>query len=527
MGLRQKLDEEEQALLEIISDPIWLGEFLRSTADGETDMNVWPKELWGYRDYQRQFLSDTSEFIVYTGGRAIGKCQPASSRIYTTEGYKAISELYKREYFIVYALDERSQEIVQRRAVITHDKVAPCYTITTESGYTFTSTALHPILTPEGWRLMDDLKENDYVAVTTRLPHESNLAALQWHELRLLGYILLMPIFRAETKILPRYKRIGAELETISDALLTTWHKDFDGRYSFHHKAGPFKHPITSLLEQCRLYSMMRKWGAKRIPRIIKQERLDHIAIFIEGLFAQFATITAREISINVPHSIFANDLQELLLRFGIESRIIPEGEEYRVELLNYRAVYRFLKTFDLPGINVGQLQPPPASNDINDSMRYDRITSKYQSHVMTNTYAVHVYEHNNYIGDNLHVHNSVVLEDKIVYDIVNSQTQYPVTPEMVLVTANQAQMGPLADRIITRFTASSFLKDFLRNNVNKSAGTMTFPRKGKPFIFRMRIAGSNDQSNMVGLHIPKIIGDEAQLFPLPAYTQLDIRLAI
>ena len=131
------------------------------------------------------------------------------------------------------------------------------------------------------------------------------------------------------------------------------------------------------------------------------------------------------------------------------------------------------------------------------------------------------MYEHNNYIGDNLYVHNSVVLEDKMVFDIVNSNAEFPVTPEMVLVTSNQAQMTPLQNRLILRFGSSKFLKDFLRGNVNKSTGVMTFPRKGKPFILTMRIAGSRGENNMVGLHIPKIVGDEMQLFPLPAWTQL------
>lgn len=521
MPLRQKLDSDELALLEIVSDPIWLNEFLRSTADGETDKNVYPAEAWNFRDYQRQFLTDQTEFVLYTGGRAIGKCSPSGSRIYTTEGYKTLGELSKRPYFIAYAIDETTKEIVQRRAVTIKDKLSAASTIITESGFKFAGTDVHPILTPDGWRLMADLKENDYVAVVTRLPHESTNAALQWHELRILGYIILLTRFRAEAKIKPRFKKIGAELEVIADRLIANWHKDFDGNYSIHQKRGPFKHPITSLLEQSSMFHSLRQYGARRIPTLIMQERLDNIAVFIEALFAQFAELSTTNIKIKLPNDLFSEDLQELLLRFGIESRIYSVDTEWYLELLDYRAIYRFWNTFTLPGVSVGQLQVPAATNDVNDSMRFERIVSKFQSHRMTDTFAVSVYEHNNYIGDNLYVHNSVVLEDKMVYDIVNSQEQFPVTPEMVLVTSNQAQMTPLQNRIILRFTASKFLKDFLRGNVNKSTGVMTFPRKGRPFIFTMRIAGSRGENNMVGLHIPKIVGDEAQLFPLPAYTQL------
>lgn len=521
--LKQKLDAEEMALLEIIEDPIWFGEFMRGTADGEIDKNVWPKgQVWKYRGYQREFLSDTSEFILYTGGRAIGKCQPSGARVYTTEGYKTIGELAKRKYFITYALDPHSMSVVQRRAVITKDKLSEAYTIKTESGHTFVSTKLHPILTPDHYKLMADIQIGDYVAVATKLPHESNNAALQWHELRIIGYVFLMDTFRAERNIKPRSKKIGAEIEVIADRLVVNWHKDFDGNYKLVHKQGPYKHPLTTLLEQVRLNNAMRQYGVKCVPDIIKEERLENIAVFIEAVFAQYAELSTRKVSIKLPHIQVALDFQELLLRFGIESKISGKDKEWVLDLLDYRAVYRFWKTFQLPGVTVGQMEMPPATLDATEYMRFEKVTAKYLSHEKTNTYAVHVYEFNNYIGDNLYVHNSVVLEDKIMYNIVNSYEEFPITPEMVFVTANQAQMSMPQSRFISRFTASPFLKDFLKGKINKSIGIMEFPRKnGGSLKFWMRIAGSNGEQNMVGLHLPRIVGDECQLFPLPAYTQL------
>lgn len=522
MALRQKLDDEELALLEIVEDPIWLGEFLRSTSDGETDKNVWPTDEWNYRDYQRQFLSDTSEFILYTGGRAIGKCSPSGSRVYTSEGYQTLRQLARKPYFIAYTVDPATLEVVQRRAVVVEDKLSSAFTLVTESGHKFVGTENHPILTPDGYKLIADLNENDYVAVATKLPYESINAALQWHELRILGYVLLKDTFRAEYSIKPKYKKIGAEIEVIADKLITKWEKDFEGNYKIVQKRGPFKHPITSLLEQASLFHSLRQYGLRRIPSIIMTERLDNIAIFIEALFAQYATLSIQEVSLNTLTETISEQLQELLLRFGIESRINNNNNGiWKLELLDYRAIYRFWNTFQIPGVSVGRLPLPPNTTDATEFMRFDKIVSKHQSHKLTNTFAVHVYEFNNYIGDNLYVHNSVVLEDKMVYDIVNSREEFPVTPEMALVTANQAQMTPLQNRLILRFSASSFLKDFLRGNINKSTGVMTFPRKGRPFILTMRIAGSRGENNMVGLHIPRIVGDEAQLFPLPAYTQL------
>lgn len=521
--LKQKLDAEELALLEIVEDSIWFGEFMRRTADGEINDNVWPKgDPWKYRDYQREFLSDTSEFILYTGGRAIGKCQPSGARIYTTKGYKTIGELGREKYFIAYAIDPKSMELVQRRALIVRDKLSPAYTIRTESGFEFVSTGVHPILTPDGYKLMDDLNVDDYVAVATKLPHESTNSALQWHELRMLGYIFLNDVYRSNRKIKPRYTKIGLELEVISDRLLTTWNKDFNGHYTLKQTAGPYKHPVNSLLDQMRMYNAFREYGAKKIPAMIKEERLSNIQVFIEAVFAQFATISQREITLSLQHKDLANDFQELLLRFGIETKISSVGSLWLLSLRDYRAVYTFFKTFILPGVSVGQLEVPPAVEHVTDYMRYEKITNKWLSHKITDTYAVHVYDYNNYLGDNIFVHNSVVLEDKLIHAIVNSHDEFPITPEMVFVTANQAQMSMPQSRFISRFTASPFLKDFLKGKINKSIGIMEFPRKqGGPLKFWMRIAGSNGEQNMVGLHLPRIVGDEAQLFPLPAYTQL------
>jgi len=520
MGLKQKISKEDIALLEIIEDEVWLGQFLRTTGDGQVDKSLWPSIEWNYRDYQKQFLTDRSEFILYTGGRAIGKCSPSGARIYTTEGYKKLGQLSRRPYFITYALTPE-MTIEQRRAVAIHDTLSSAYTVVTESGHTFVGTVNHPLLTPEGYKPISLLKEGNYVAVATYLPHESTNNALKWHELRLLGYILLMPLFTAQAKIMPRYKKIGAELEVIADRMLLTWHKDFDGNYTLKRKAGPFKHPITSLLEETRLKEALHDYGAKRIPDIIKSERLENIQVFIESLFAQFATISQTKIELKVANTIMAQDIQELLLRFGVESKIYEYMSQWYVELLDYRAVYRFLTTFTLPGISVGTLPLPPSTNDATEFMRYDKITSIYMSHTITDVYAVYVYEDENYISDNVFVHNSVIIEDKLIYEIVNHDREFPVTHESVLVTPNQAQMTPLLNKLIIRFTSSPLLRGFLNNNVNRSEGTMKFTIKQRPMIFHFRIAGSRGENNMIGLHLPRIRADETQLFPLEAWTQL------
>lgn len=522
MAIRQKLEEDDLALLEIIEDPIWLGEFLRSTNDGETDQALHPPKPWYYRDYQRQFLGDDTEFILYTGGRAIGKCQPAGARILTDKGYQTITELLDEDAFIVYTLTQE-MNIEQRRAILTFDKETAVFKITTESGHTVDATANHPMLTPKGYVLLQDLSPGDYIAVATQLPYESTRSALTWAELRLLGYIFLRGKFRAEQAILPRYKKIGAELEIIADRMILNWHKDrYTGAYKLRQKPGPFKHPVTSLLQELRLWHAFRQYGAARIPKMLKQERLENIQVFLEAVFAQYGELSQNKVSLKIQYYMVVEDFQELLLRFGIETRITQHSDHYLLETLDERAAYRFWNRFVLPGVGVGQLRQPPSTDDATEFMRFDRIQSIVQVSTKAPTYAIHVYDTENYISNNVFVHNSVVLEDKIVYEVVNKDLTFPITQESVLVTPNQAQMTPLLNKIILRFTTSRFLRDFLKNNVNRAEGTMKFfMQQGKPMIFNFRIAGSRGENNMVGLHIPRIRGDEMQLFPLNAFTQL------
>lgn len=523
MAIHQKLTEDEISLLEIFEDPIWLGEFLRSTSDGEIDPTLHPPIKWKYRDYQRQFLSDRSEFILYTGGRAIGKCQPATARLLTPDGYRTLGELFKEHASVIYSLTPDMQ-LEQRRCVITFDRRCEIYEVTTESGHKVTGTANHPLLTPNGYKLIRDLSPIDYIAVTTFLPNDSGRQALQWHELRIIGYMSLRaPVTFPSSKIAPRFKRIAAEIEEISDRLHTNWHKDKDtGEYSLHRPLGPFKHPITSLWHELRMYHSMHQYGLKRIPDMIKRECIQNVKIFLEAVFAQYAELSQTKITLSLRHRILCEDFQELLLRFGIETKFTQlSSTQYMFETLDERAAYRFWTKLDLPGVAVEQMRLPPATEDVTEFMRFDRITNIVQTYKDSPTYAVYVYGTNNYISDNVFVHNTVVLEDKFVYDVINQDIQFKVTKESVLTTPNQAQMTPLLNKLILRFTSGKLLKEFLRNQINRSEGTMKFTVQGKPLIFNFRIAGSRGENNLVGLHVPRITGDEMQLFPQGAFTQM------
>jgi hypothetical protein len=237
---------------------------------------------------------------------------------------------------------------------------------------------------------------------------------------------------------------------------------------------------------------------------------------FLEALFAQYGEVDRVECSLTVPSKNVARQIQELLLRFGVETLIRDSTTIYTRD---ERAVYRFLTQFTIPGYRVGHLRLPPQSFDFHEEYRFDPITHIKRSFAWT--YAVQVEDNHTYVVENLHTHNSLVLEDKILFDVINHEVQLEETTELVLTTANQNQLTPILDRLVQRVYGSTILKAFVSNGLNRQKGTFDLRVGDNDIRIHTRVAGSRGENNMVGLHLPRAIIDETQIFPINSFKQL------
>ena len=527
--LKAKLDDSELALLEIIEDPVWLNEFLRSTNNGDMNHANWPEDEFTFRPYQKEILTDQTRHIVITGGRAIGKCQPAASKVYTNEGYKTITELLKKPSFVTYGYSVNGS-FTQRRAFLRKDRWKRCFSIMTKSGNILKATDVHPVLTPKGFVLMDDLVVGDLVAVMNRLPTDHCvLDTLSWSELRVLGYLATGSVyFRPAAGIIPRYRKIENEFRTIAENLYLQFRKEPDGKiYIERMKAGGVRHYINQLKVELGAYGK----DARRVFKLdwLKTQKLDNIRVFLEAAYAQHGEFKLDKITIKLFNWKYVQDWQELLLYFGIKTRaykVADHADEHHifdiddsqwiVETLDENAAHVFWHQFKIPGVSatVKERTPNP------EWYSWEPIVNK-QRHGMQLTYSVHVYQDETYISENVVVHNSVILEDLLTYQVINSAIEFPKTSEQLLVTPNTNQLTPILDKVILKFTTSPMLKDFLNNNINRSKGTLDFQLGARRHRLYARIAGSKEANNLVGLHIPKVTGDEFQLFPMTAFDQL------
>lgn len=497
--LKQKLTDEDLALLEIIEDGVLLGEFLRTTANGEMNRSLWPKQPFRYRPYQAMLLTDETEYISVCAGRAVGKCAHIRSRVYTDKGYKTIAELLKLPSFLAYTLDKENN-LVLRRAKVYPNKYEPVYRLITESGHYTDVNKKHPFLTPSGdWVELRNLKVGDHVAVATKLPELHNPYHFEWHELRWLGYILFIDKPGSEQSIKLRFRKQVAEMKLIAKKFNQVLMIEEDRIVTLQRDQKRFflRNNATWLLLEVGYTKKLSNNGLYYLTDKIMELPNDALKIFLEAAFSQHAELSLQEVTFTHRRIKLIRQLQELLLRFGIETKIIEKPEEATLTLYDARAIHTFYTTFNLPGVTVNStILPQSFVEDELEHLRFEPVTSIEQYLVHPPTYAVYVYEHHNYIGDNLYVHNSLVLEDKIVYEVVNADREFPVTKEQLLTTANQAQLNPILDRLITRFSGGKLIQSFLQNHINKSQGVLKFP--AWQFIFTARIAAGKGESNLV-----------------------------
>ena len=537
MPINQKLSQEDIAFLEVVEDPVWFTEFLRCTNDGDT--NEESHKNWKYRDYQKQFLTDTSTYMSLVGGRAIGKCQRGKDRLYVVdEGYVELRELSWRTSVYVYAIDDQLR-LCKSKAQVVEDHYEKVLEITTASGNSIGVTPNHPLYTEKGWVEAKDITAGMKVAVTHRLPNESTRSMFMWHELRLLGYLYFIGM-KPTARITPRFNKIREELLTIAKILpqkVETFIDSVD--VQFCHRVGRYKAPMTTINRQLQ----KRRFGYfQRLPNLLKQESNERIQIFLEALLAQYAVFTREEIRIPIklvhpPQDLngrplwrshfhakdTAKDIQELFLRFGCIGKIYGSLEEDTIELVfDLEHTHNVYTTFTIPGVSIGKLKQPIGIEKINNIFFFDTVVSNTIASRESPVYAVYVQHYHTYLSENFLSHNTVLLEDMKIYEIVNADTEFPDTQESALATANQAQLTPLLNKLILRFTSSKILKDYLKGRVNKADGTMLFEtERDKPMTMFFRIAGKTPEQNVVGLHVARIDIDESQLFPPNAFTQL------
>jgi hypothetical protein len=113
----------------------------------------------------------------------------------------------------------------------------------------------------------------------------------------------------------------------------------------------------------------------------------------------------------------------------------------------------------------------------------------------------------------------TVGLETKILHGAVSNKYEKASANEILLVVQNKAQLDPVFLRLTQFFRRHPLLRYFVdRASINFSQHEIKLLNGA---MVRCRIIGSTADSNIIGLHVPCIFVDEAQVFAYIAWNSL------
>jgi replicative DNA helicase len=259
-----------------------------------------------------------------------------------------IRDLDGQSGFCVWALNEETMKLetaVVSRAFSTGIK--PVYRLTTQLGRTIKATANHKFRTFDGWKRLDELQKNDFLALPRLVP-TLRVQTMQDAELALLGHLI------GDGCVLPRHAiqyttrekdlaelvaRLGQQLfgDEISPRIRQerTWYQVYLAS-TRHHTHG-VRNAVSEWFDELEIFGL--RSHEKRVPELIFEQPEASIAIFLRHLWATDGCIRMRGGKRPYPAIYYASssfqlaaDVQSLLLRLGITTRLKtqPQGQKGR-----------------------------------------------------------------------------------------------------------------------------------------------------------------------------------------------------
>ena len=266
-------------------------------------------------------------------------CMPASTKLRRADNGEEITlgELVLTQIQpLVWSVDDRQRMVSARLTKAFPSGIKECFRLRLASGRSVEASANHPFLTVEGWKRLDELSVDGFVATPRMLPSPLH-ASDEWTnaQLALLAHLIgdgsIGPSFTYATAD-PANRDLVIELAKSLfniDATYTmkgsTYQVLFPSPYKLTHGV---RHPLSNWTDPMGLFGS-RSWNTF-VPSSIFGCDDDQIAHFLHHLWATDGSITVgpndRGDIVRVFYATtserLALDVQQLLLRLGIKSSI-------------------------------------------------------------------------------------------------------------------------------------------------------------------------------------------------------------
>jgi replicative DNA helicase len=331
---------------------------LRGVPSGFTDLD---NCLAGMQD---------SNLLILAARPGMGKC--VSGDTWMTD--PDTGERMRMDEFVkigkgrVLSIDKQWKLTASDPSIYLNDGIKPVWEVVTALGNKLKATAVHPLLTMDGWKRVEELKVHDRIAVPRTLPVFGK-SKLEDYKIATLAYLLgdggLTNSTPRFTNGNPRVREDFASWANQFEGVLVS-NISSNGRTQSMSitKNSESRHKINSVTQWLQQLGLMGKGALEKyVPEEIFTLPREKIALFLNRLYACDGSIVIdRRQNVRLSYAsssyIMAEQVKHLLLRYGILASLreksikYKEGKRiaYKVEVFGAKEIVTFIKEIGIFG---------------------------------------------------------------------------------------------------------------------------------------------------------------------------------
>ncbi|MDP9495343.1 MAG: OB-fold nucleic acid binding domain-containing protein, partial [Actinomycetota bacterium] len=278
--------------------------------------------------------------IEHFAGYGFNRCLTGDTTVMEAEtgALRTLREIYDGRVMPSLASLDGWMRVLASPSGIWQNGIKPVFKLTTRSGRTIRATANHPFRTVSGWRRLDELGTEDFVAISSGLDWVPTTSMMS-HELRLLGYV----IAEGNTCHPSSFYIYSGDEEVVRDAVSAM--EAFENTrvtvdrsksaVSLYAARVDLRLPCTALnfIDKCGL----RHKGAvdKRLPDSVYGLPTSQLALLLAAMWSGDGCCNrsgagSQAIYYATSSPVLAQQVAHLLLRLGIRNTLSTKSFRYR-----------------------------------------------------------------------------------------------------------------------------------------------------------------------------------------------------
>lgn len=266
------------------------------------------------------------DFVLYVARLGVGKCLSAESEIVdpVTGTVRTIEEVYNasdRNHVVTWDRERVRPASITVKVDTGHKE---CFRFALGTGRSVEVTPEHPFLTAEGWRRADELQPGVSVAIPARMPFPTEPIVAPLEEVTALALLLAEESYSGNRT---GFRSEDPRVLELAQGVAAQYGVDLRHRggvdYDFVRRESSGPNHILELLRQHGMEG--KKAVEKTIPDQVFRYGPDALAWFLTVFWMCDGCITDSGAEIVLGSERMLRQIQSLLLRFGVQSKVSPE----------------------------------------------------------------------------------------------------------------------------------------------------------------------------------------------------------